>query len=119
MWSAVTQRAHGWLSRTTRPSTKASASASSPRLGRRWGVADRHETRAATHADDCWSWGPGHYDCDVREIERLRGALEECHARSVTRWRRLLAAESEIDRLRAERESLWVELENWKECFCQ
>lgn len=50
--------------------------------------------RQRTHADDCWSWGPGHYDCAVREIERLRGALEECHALSVARWRRLLEAEA-------------------------
>src|SRR5690554_5921798 len=78
----------------------ASASASSPRLGRRWGVADRNETRATTHADDCWSWGPGHYDCAVREIERLRDALEGCHALSVERWRRLLAVEAENERLR-------------------
>ena len=65
-------------------------------------MTDRHETRATTHADDCWSWGPGHYDCAVREIERLRGALEECHALSVARWQRLLAAEAENKRLRKE-----------------
>ena len=35
-------------------------------------MTDRNETRATTHADDCWSWGPGHYKCAVREIERLR-----------------------------------------------
>src|SRR5690606_41843303 len=99
MWSAVTQRAHGWLSRTTRRSPKASASASFPRLGRGWGVADRNETRAVTHADDCWSWGPGHDECAVRKLERLRGAIEECHARSVARWRRLLAAEAARKRL--------------------
>jgi len=31
-----------------------------------------YESRSSTHADDCWSWGPGHYKCAVREIERLR-----------------------------------------------
>ena len=65
-------------------------------------MTERHESRAATHADDCWSWGPGHYDCAVRKIERLRGALEECHALSVARWKRLLAAEAENERLRKE-----------------
>lgn len=35
-------------------------------------MTERYETRAVTHADDCWSWGPGHYKCAVREIERLR-----------------------------------------------
>lgn len=38
-------------------------------------MTDRYESRAATHADDCWSWGPRHYDCAVREIERLREQL--------------------------------------------
>jgi hypothetical protein len=38
----------------------------------------------------------------AREIERLRGALEECHALSVERWQRLLAAEAENKRLRKE-----------------
>ena len=31
-----------------------------------------YESRASTHADDCWSWGPGHYKCAVGMIERLR-----------------------------------------------
>ncbi|MBX6381466.1 MAG: hypothetical protein IRZ07_00625 [Microbispora sp.] len=31
-----------------------------------------YESRASTHADDCWSWGAGHYKCAVRKIERLR-----------------------------------------------
>jgi hypothetical protein len=36
--------------------------------------------RQTTHADDCWSWGPKHYECAIGKIERdealLRQALE-------------------------------------------
>lgn len=35
-------------------------------------MTDRYESRASTHADDCWSWGPAHYECAKGEIERLR-----------------------------------------------
>jgi len=31
--------------------------------------------RQSTHGQDCWSWGPKHYECAVAEIERLREAL--------------------------------------------
>jgi len=31
--------------------------------------------RQSTHGHDCWSWGPKHYECAVREIERLREQL--------------------------------------------
>lgn len=40
-------------------------------------MTDRYESRATTHADDCWSWGPAHYDCAVREIERLRSIISD------------------------------------------
>src|SRR5690606_3464729 len=41
-------------------------------------------------------------DALAAEIERLRGALEECHALSVARWRRLLAAEAVLAKLGGE-----------------
>ncbi len=33
--------------------------------------------RQSTHADNCWCWGPKHYDCAMREIERLREKLSK------------------------------------------
>ena len=41
---------------------------------------DRYKSHASTHADDCWSWGHGHYECAVGQVKRdealLRQALE-------------------------------------------
>lgn len=31
--------------------------------------------RQSTHGHDCWGWGPRHYECAVREIERLAARL--------------------------------------------
>jgi hypothetical protein len=33
-------------------------------------MTDRYKSHASTHADDCWSWGHGHYECAVGRIER-------------------------------------------------
>ncbi len=39
-------------------------------------MTDRNKSRASTHADDCWSWGPAHYECAVREIKALMVEVE-------------------------------------------
>ena|SRR5690606_30635672 len=31
--------------------------------------------RPSTHGHDCWGWGPKHYECALREIERLAAQL--------------------------------------------
>lgn len=46
-------------------------------------MTDRYESRASTHADDCWSWGPGHYQCAVKEIERLRKMHQDAYQRGL------------------------------------
>jgi len=41
------------------------------------------ESRASTHAEGCWSWGPAHYECAVREIERLRKMHQDAYQRGL------------------------------------
>ena len=36
--------------------------------------------RQSTHADDCWNWGPKHYECAVGKIERLQAEIEQLQA---------------------------------------
>lgn len=39
-------------------------------------MADRY----TTHSHICWSWGPKHYECAVREIERLQAEVKQLQA---------------------------------------
>lgn len=36
----------------------------------------RTESTLHTHSPGCWSWGPRHYLCAYKEIERLQKELE-------------------------------------------
>jgi len=43
-------------------------------------------SKATTHAEVCWSWGRAHYECAVREIERLREANAEMQKQIARAW---------------------------------
>lgn len=42
-----------------------------------------NRSKATTHAEVCWSWGPAHYECAMREIERLRKMHQDAYQRGL------------------------------------
>ena len=43
-------------------------------------MTDHHKSRASTHADGCWSWGRGHYECALKKIKRDEALLRQALA---------------------------------------
>jgi len=55
------------------------------------------ESRASTHAEGCWSWGPAHYECAVREIERLRKMHQDAYQQGLEAGFRIQAVKRQDD----------------------
>lgn len=68
-------------------------------------MTDHHKSRASTHAAVCWSWGHGHYECALREIEALRAEVAE--------WKRVAAAQAELHGEAEERAEQLAEDDAW------
>jgi len=45
---------------------------------------ENRANRINVHNADCWKWGPSHYECALREIERLKAQPEVLQASEVT-----------------------------------
>ena len=65
-------------------------------------MTDRYESRATTHAADCWSWGPRHYECAVREIKALRMDFALLRIDRDSWEQRALRAEARVAELEAD-----------------
>ncbi len=35
------------------------------------------DARGTTHGEDCWRWGPRHYDCALHRIAELEARVRE------------------------------------------
>lgn len=58
-------------------------------------MTDHDKSHASTHADDCWSWGRGHYECAVGKIERLQAEVERLWA-EVAKWKHSASLQAEL-----------------------
>ena len=64
-------------------------------------VAERQANHGTTHAEGCVSWGRGHYECAMVEIERLRAEVAAHRKHDVLRCDALMKAEAEVAKLNA------------------
>ncbi len=64
-------------------------------------VVERQANHGTTHAEGCVSWGRGHYECAMVEIERLRAEVAAHRKHDVLRCDALMKAEAEVAALKA------------------
>jgi len=60
-------------------------------------MTDQNKSRASTHSDWCWSWGPKHYECALREIKALQEVLTALKAENEMLRKVLKEADDELD----------------------
>lgn len=65
---------------------------------------ENRDGRIGTHSTDCHTFGPSHYECALREIERLRGACNRFSSDEIrlTHQSTIAAQQEEIERLQAD-----------------
>ena len=60
-------------------------------------VVERQANHGTTHAEGCVSWGRGHYECAMVEIERLRAEVAKMHARRAVLFGELIELKHAIE----------------------